>query len=112
MSPGRVIVWTLFVALFVLHQDWWWWDDATLVLGGTLPVGLAWHAGFSIAAAALWLLAVKAAWPSEVEAWAEGDAAGGDAAGGDASGGDASEGDAAGGDAAGGSADAEAAPHR
>lgn len=65
----RTAVWTAFWLLFVLHQDFWWWADDTLVLG-FMPVGLAWHAGFSIAAALLWLAALKFAWPAEIEEWA------------------------------------------
>ncbi|XZE18556.1 DUF3311 domain-containing protein [Pirellulaceae bacterium SH449] len=63
-------VWILFVVLFVLHHDFWWWNDSTMVLG-ILPIGLAWHAGFSIAASVFWVLAIRYAWPSEVERWAE-----------------------------------------
>lgn len=64
------LVWILFVALFVLHHDVWYWSDSSLVLG-FMPVGLAWHVGFSVAASLLWLLAIKIAWPSDIEAWAE-----------------------------------------
>lgn len=60
----------LFVALFVLHQDFWFWEDTTLVFG-FMPIGLAYHAGFSIAAALLWAAAVKWAWPCDLEAWAD-----------------------------------------
>ena len=56
--------------MFVLHQDFWWWDDATLVLG-FLPVGLAFHALFSIGCAVLGWLAIKIAWPHDLEAFAE-----------------------------------------
>ena len=42
------------------------WDDPTLVFG-VLPAGLAYHVFYSIAAAAVWALAVRYAWPSEVE---------------------------------------------
>jgi hypothetical protein len=62
-------VWIAFWLLFVLHHDFWWWADDQIVLG-FMPVGLAWHAGFSIAAALLWLAALKFAWPSEIEEWA------------------------------------------
>ena len=63
-------IWIVFVVLFFLHQDVWYWDDRTLVFG-FLPIGLAYHALFSIAAALLWAAALKWAWPSEIEAWAE-----------------------------------------
>ncbi len=64
------VVWILALLLLVLHQDFWAWSDRTLVLG-FLPIGLAYHLVFSLAAAGLWLAAVKLAWPSEIEAWAD-----------------------------------------
>ena len=64
------IIWIIFIALFILHQDVWFWDDQRLVFG-FMPVGLAYHAGFSIAAALLWAAAVKWAWPSDIEVWAD-----------------------------------------
>ena len=51
-----------FVALLVLHHDWWFWDDTSLVFG-FLPIGLAYHAAVSLAAAGLWAWAVFVAWP-------------------------------------------------
>ena len=71
-SSGKILVWGLFLLMFVLHQDKWWWDDATLVLG-VLPVGLAFHAAFSLACAALGWVAIKMAWPHDLEAFAESD---------------------------------------
>ncbi len=64
------VVWGLVIALGILHYDFWWWDDRT-ILFGFLPVGLAFHAAFSLACGATWWLAVKYAWPDHVEAWAE-----------------------------------------
>ena len=51
-------------------SGFWWWDDSSLILG-FLPVGLAYHALFSMACAGLGWLAIKKAWPSELEAFAE-----------------------------------------
>ncbi len=64
------VIWLLAIALFFLHQDFWFWHDETMVLG-FLPIGLAYHAGFSVAAASLWFATVKWAWPAELEAWAD-----------------------------------------
>ena len=69
-SSGRAIIGILFVVLFVLHHDFWFWSDKRLVFG-FLPIGLAYHALFSIAAACLWFTALKIAWPSDLEAWAD-----------------------------------------
>lgn len=55
------------VVLAVLHQDAWFWDDPTIVFG-VLPIGLAWHAAFSVACAAVWFAVVKVAWPSDPHA--------------------------------------------
>lgn len=53
-------------ALALLHQDTWLWHDGRLVFG-FLPAGLAYHAVFSLATAGLWALAVRYAWPAELE---------------------------------------------
>jgi len=66
---GRRLVWFLVAALFVLHQDFWWWDSRTLVLG-FMPIGLFYHAVFSVAAGLVWALANKLAWPEHIEEWA------------------------------------------
>ena len=63
-------IWIIFAVLFVLHQDFWNWDNRGMVFG-FIPVGLAYHAGFSLCAVSLWALAIKWAWPSDVEAWAD-----------------------------------------
>lgn len=55
------------VAVLILHQDFWLWTDKTLVFG-FLPIGLAYHALYSLVAAlTMWLL-VRYAWPHEIEA--------------------------------------------
>jgi len=69
-STGRYVIWFLVGVLFLLHQDFWWWGDRSLVLG-FLPIGLAYHAAFSIAAGLIWAMACRFAWPEEIEHWAE-----------------------------------------
>lgn len=63
------VAWGLVILLVVIRYDFWNWDDPTLVFG-FLPIGLAYHAGFSLAAAGVWALVVAFAWPERVEAWA------------------------------------------
>ncbi len=60
------------LVLGLLHQDFWFWDDPTLIFG-FLPVGLAYHALYSLLAGLVWLLALTYAWPAAVEAFAKGD---------------------------------------
>jgi hypothetical protein len=67
---GKTAVWSLFVILFFLHQDFWWWEDSGLVFG-FMPIGLAYHAAFSIACAFLGWLAIRFAWPHDLEKFAE-----------------------------------------
>ncbi len=62
----RQLVYALMVLLAVLHQDFWWWDSEALV-GDFLPVGLAYHAGISLAAGALWALAGRFCWPVGID---------------------------------------------
>jgi hypothetical protein len=55
------------LVLIFLHHDWWFWSDATLLFG-FLPIGLAYHIGISLAAGALWAVAVFYAMPEVFEA--------------------------------------------
>jgi hypothetical protein len=55
------------VLLYVLHQDLWFWRSARPLVFGFLPIGLFYHAAFTVATSAvLWLL-IKVAWPSHLE---------------------------------------------
>ena len=55
------------VALYVLHQDYWNWYDARPLVFGFVPIGLAYHAAFSVACAVVLGLLVTYAWPSHLE---------------------------------------------
>jgi hypothetical protein len=56
------------VALYLLHQDFWFWRTARPLVFGFLPIGLAYHGFYTIAASGLMWLLVKFAWPSHLEA--------------------------------------------
>ena len=62
-AAGRLAA-GLLVALFALHQDVWFWRDARVVLG--VPIGLAYHVAFCVAATLGLALAVRRGWPREV----------------------------------------------
>jgi len=65
---GRVLALTAGgAALVVLHQDFWNWKAVGPLLFGFLPVGLAYHAAFSVACAGYMALLVKFAWPRHLE---------------------------------------------
>ena len=55
------------VALYVLHQDVWFWRTARPLVFGFVPIGLFYHACFSVAAALLMWLLVTHAWPGHLE---------------------------------------------
>ena len=69
---AKYVILILAIVLGVLHQDFWNWDNSSLVFG-FMPIGLAYHAGYSLAAATLWAFAIKFAWPTELVKWAETD---------------------------------------
>lgn len=71
MRNRKKLIWLGVMALAILHHDFWWWGDPSLVFG-FLPIGLAYHVGFSIAASALWFAYIKFAWPTHIEEFAEG----------------------------------------
>jgi hypothetical protein len=58
----------LLVAIFfVAHQDIWFWRAAKPLLFGFLPVGLAYHAFYTLAVCALMLLVCRWAWPAHLD---------------------------------------------
>ena len=68
MKPAKVFLLTLLiVAVYVLHQDFWNWNEAKPLVFGFLPIGLAYHAGYSVLAACLMAVLVKTAWPKHLE---------------------------------------------
>ncbi len=69
---AKTAVYLGIAALSVLHHDSWLWDDPTLLFG-FLPVGMAYHIAYTLAAAVLWYLASQFAWPRELARFAESD---------------------------------------
>ena len=59
------------VALYFLHQDSWFWDTARPLVFGFLPIGLFYHAVYSLAVAVLMWALVRFAWPARLEEEAE-----------------------------------------
>jgi len=54
-------------ALYVLHQDIWFWREARPLVFGFLPIGLAYHAAYSIGCSVLLWLLVRWSWPEHLE---------------------------------------------
>jgi len=53
--------------VYVLHQDFWFWRTARPLVFGFLPIGLFYHAAYTVAISALMWLLVQRAWPSHLE---------------------------------------------
>jgi uncharacterized protein DUF3311 len=68
MKSVRIFFLTLLVlGVYVLHQDNWNWKKSEPLVFGFLPVGLAYHVGYSILAAVTMAILVKFAWPKHLE---------------------------------------------
>ncbi len=55
------------VMVYALHQDFWNWRRFEPLVLGFLPIGLAYHAAYSLLAAVTMALLVKFAWPAHLE---------------------------------------------
>jgi hypothetical protein len=63
----RIALLIAVVVVYALHQDFWFWRAARPLVFGFVPIGLFYHACFSVAASLLMWLLVKFAWPSHLE---------------------------------------------
>jgi hypothetical protein len=60
MKAGKAFLLTILIlAVYFLHQDFWNWKKAEPLVFGFLPIGLAYHAGYSILAAILMAVLVQ-----------------------------------------------------
>ena len=69
----RPLVYGALALLFMLHTDVWLWNDGRFVFG--LPVGLTYHLLWTAAVVVVLWLAVRYAWPEELEEELEAEAA-------------------------------------
>ena len=53
--------------LYVLHQDFWFWRTAHPLVFGFLPVGLAYHAAYTLGISVLMLYLVRWHWPFHLD---------------------------------------------
>ena len=63
-----MLIWSLLIAtLYLLHQDFWFWRSARPLMFGFLPVGLAYHAAYCLAATLLMWALTRFTWPAHLE---------------------------------------------
>jgi len=63
----RLLLVSLVLLVYALHQDFWLWRSVHPLAFGFLPVGLTYHAAYTLAAAALMAVLVRFAWPAKLE---------------------------------------------
>ena len=63
----RFLLLAAVVALYALHQDLWFWRTARPLVFGFLPIGLAYHAAYCVAAALLMWALTTFAWPAHLQ---------------------------------------------
>ena len=54
-------------ALYALHQDFWLWRVARPLVLGFLPIGLFYHAAYTLAIALLMWVLVRTHWPAHLD---------------------------------------------
>lgn len=60
-------IFLLIAIVYALHQDFWNWRSAYPLVFGFLPIGLAYHAAYSVLASVMMAILVKTAWPKHLE---------------------------------------------
>lgn len=63
----KILLGVFLVGVYLLHQDFWNWRKIEPLVFGFLPIGLAYHAGYSILASLTMAVLVKYAWPAELD---------------------------------------------
>jgi hypothetical protein len=63
----RALLLIIVGALYVLHQDFWFWRATRPLVFGFIPVGLFYHACYTVVTALVMWMLVRHAWPSHLE---------------------------------------------
>jgi len=56
------------VALYALHQDAWFWGEARPLVLGVLPIGLFYHAAYTVLVSIVLWWIVRRHWPAHLDA--------------------------------------------
>ena len=63
----KLLLLLLVLAVYAAHQDIWNWSKSDPLVFGFLPIGLAYHAAYSILASVMMAVLVAFAWPKHLE---------------------------------------------
>jgi hypothetical protein len=53
--------------VYLLHQDFWFWRTARPLVFGFLPIGLFYHAAYTVGISLFMWILVRTHWPSHLE---------------------------------------------
>lgn len=67
MVPTRLLLVVAVAALYLAHQDFWFWRSARPLMFGFLPIGMAYHGLYCVAATLLMWALTRLAWPAHLE---------------------------------------------
>jgi hypothetical protein len=65
--PVRWLLAALVAVFYLLHQDVWFWRAARPVVFGVLPIGLFYHACYTLAVSAVVWILIRYTWPSHLD---------------------------------------------
>jgi hypothetical protein len=68
----RLLLTLVVIALYISHQDIWNWRTPYPLVFGFVPIGLFYHACFTVACALVMWMLVTYAWPAHLEEEIEG----------------------------------------
>jgi hypothetical protein len=62
-----MVAWLVVSAVYVLHQDLWFWREARPLVFGFIPIGLFYHAAYTLAVSVMLAWLVRRYWPAHLE---------------------------------------------
>lgn len=61
------VVLAIVAVLYLMHQDLWFWRTARPLVFGFLPVGMFYHAAYTVLIAAVLAVLARRYWPAHLE---------------------------------------------
>lgn len=65
----RMVAVLIVAVVYALHQDFWYWREARPLVFGVLPIGLFYHAAYTLATAVVMWMLVRLLWPEGADDW-------------------------------------------